>query len=459
MAKQSDYLQFHGNKWRVRVRVPRKLQDIIGTTVLIEPLGTSDKKTADVLKHGALSRIKEKLRIAEKILATEDPLTAEALKHRLFIDEDAKLYPKRPYSDQHDDALYGIVRRAEQIEKTQGLSRAQTFAALASGQSTPIKHHKTTFADFKSYPIDSVSELDRALGWIETWLLANHFPQSVEAIDRTTAARFLREYLVMGRTKKTASKSLSFIREYWKWMGESGYVSDNPWVGQTLPNPPRPSGPLDEDNGKRPFTDEEVAALIYGPANTMLADIMRIAALSGMRIEEIFRLRVADCKDGLFRVTGGKTENARRKVPIHPLLLEIVKRRTEKKPQTAFLIDEFPDETPKSHDSRSHAAVKRFSRYRRKQGVDERPNSKRVSNVDFHSFRRWFIRSARTAMLNNGNPGFDAWTFPAVVGHTEGVDRAKALDMSQQHYAGQDLEEARRKLVESVKLPPPPNKD
>ncbi|QSZ56313.1 hypothetical protein BTN45_03630 [Rhizobium sp. ZX09] len=91
--------------------------------------------------------------------------------------------------------------------------------------------------------------------------------------------------------------------------------------------------------------------------------------------------------------------------------------------------------------------------------MDERPNRKRVSNVDFHSFRRWFIRSVRTSMLNNGNPGFDAWTFPAVVGHTEAVDRAKALDMSQQHYAGQDLEEARRKLVESVKLPPPPKKD
>ncbi|MCZ7454034.1 DUF6538 domain-containing protein [Rhizobium rhizogenes] len=239
MAKQSDYLQFHGNKWRVRVRVPRKLQGIIGTTVLIEPVGTSDKKTADVLKHGALSRIKEKLRIAEKILATEDPLTAEALKHRLFIDEDAKLYPKRPYSDQHDDALYEIVLRAEQIEKTQGLSRAQTFAALASGQATPIKHHSSTFASFKSYPNDSVRELNRALGWIEEWLLANHFPQSVEAVDRTVAARFLREYLIIGRTKKTASKSLSFIREYWKWMGESGYVSDNPWAGQTLPTPPQ----------------------------------------------------------------------------------------------------------------------------------------------------------------------------------------------------------------------------
>lgn len=190
----------------------------------------------------------------------------------------------------------------------------------------------------------------------------------------------------------------------------------------------------------------------------MLADIMRIAALSGMRIEEIFRLRVSDCKGNLFRVANGKTDNARRKVPIHSSLTAIIKRRSEGKPQSAFLIDDLPDTPPKSRDSRSDPAVKRFTRYRRKQGVDERPNGKKVSNVDFHSFRRWFIRSARNAMLK-ANPGFDAWTFPAVVGHTEGVDRPKALDMSQQHYAGHDFEEARRKLVESVKLPHPPNKN
>jgi|UPI000562A02C integrase len=457
MAKQSDYLQEHGNKYRVRLRVPAKLQGILQTTVLIEPLGTGDRKLADTLKHAALARLKEKIRLAEKIAAVDDPLVAEALHHRLFLDDDAKSRPDEPRSQQHDDTMYGIVTRAERIAKTHGVQAAKSFAALASGQTTPVKHHMTTFANFKSYPMGSKDELERALGWIETWQRANHYPTTIESIDRRAASRFLSEHLMTGRTRKTASKSLSFIREYWKWMTETGHAADNPWSGQSLPNPPRPTGPIEEDNGKRPFTDTELAALIYGPADEMLSDVMRIAALSGMRIEEIFQLRVGDCKDGVFNILRGKTENSKRRVPIHSGLSEVISRRKEGKSKDAFLIEDLPDDPPKSRESRSDPAVKRFTRYRRKQKVDERPNGKRVSNVDFHSFRRWFIRSARNAMLR-GNPGFDGWTFLPVVGHSEGDGRNKALDLSQQHYAGQDPETEKRNLVEAVKLPPAPKK-
>src|SRR5690606_2467267 len=97
--------------------------------------------------------------------------------------------------------------------------------------------------------------------------------------------------------------------------------------------------------------------------------------LSGMRLEEICQLRVADCADGGFRVHFGKTVNARRTVPIHPDLVAIVARRTEGKPASAYLIDGLPD-VPASRDSRSHPAAKAFTRYRRKVGVDERPNGK-----------------------------------------------------------------------------------
>ena len=72
-----------------------------------------------------------------------------------------------------------------------------------------------------------------------------------------------------------------------------------------------------------------------------------------------------------------------------------------------FLLDELPPLT-KSRETRSDPAAKRFTRYRRSVGVDERPNGKAKSNVDFHSFRRWFIRAARdpawpaTPGLTNG---------------------------------------------------------
>ena len=43
--------------------------------------------------------------------------------------------------------------------------------------------------------------------------------------------------------------------------------------------------------------------------------MMRVAALSGMRVEEIAQLRVRDTAGGLFKIVQGKTKAARREVP------------------------------------------------------------------------------------------------------------------------------------------------
>tara|TARA_R110002050_G_scaffold286612_1_gene437268 strand:- start:58 stop:366 length:309 start_codon:yes stop_codon:yes gene_type:complete len=94
--------------------------------------------------------------------------------------------------------------------------------------------------------------------------------------------------------------------------------------------------------------------------------------------------------------------------------------------------------------------VKRFTRYRRKVGVGGGKGDR--SPVDFHSFRRWFSRKVRDALLA-GDPGFDEWTLSWVVGHTD-RDRPKSTELSQRGYAGVDPMEAKRRLVEAVQLPP-----
>jgi hypothetical protein len=149
----------------------------------------------------------------------------------------------------------------------------------------------------------------------------------------------------------------------------------------------------------------------------------------------------------------GKTENAKRAVPIHPDLTHIVTARTKDKAANAFLFHELP-ELPPSRDSRSDPAVKRFTRYRRDVGVDERPNDKARSNVDFHSFRRWFIRKARDAMAF-ANGAFTPWTLADLVGHDdEGAQDLLRLTM--RHYPGRSADTEKRACVEAVKLPPQP---
>jgi integrase len=438
MANPRQFLEWHGQQWRVRVKVPAKVRDLVGRGKLTFPLHTADLKDAAARKWPVVSRLKGVIAAAEKALATSDPLEAEALRHRLSKDDEGTQY-----------ALY---ERATQIEATHGEGRAKAFYDLASGRVTPLDHHADAFLAHRGYRLKSEGDFYRALGWLKDWLRDNGFPVALEAVSRTEAGRFISESLTVGRSPQKATAYLGFIRQHWEWLIDKGHLitRENPWAGQTLPAPPKKSREAEPDKGKRPFKDDEIVTLLSGDGGSMLNDLMRVAALSGMRLEEICQLYVSDCDGGVFDIWAGKTDNARRTVPIHSGLAEIVKRRTEDKAARDYLFDDLPP-IPPSRETRSDPAAKRFTRYRRDMGVDERPNDKVKSNVDFHSFRRWFVRKVRDAKLA-GAAGFDEWTITWVVGHTDS-DRAKSLDLSQHGYAGQDPEMAKRALVEAVKLP------
>ena len=437
MADQKQYLEWHGQQWRVRMKVPAKLRDVLGKGKLIYPLHTSDLKEAEARKWSHVARFKAIITEAEKALNNSDPLLAEALQMRLNNDRES--------------VGYAAIIRAEEIKKQHGYTAAKPFYDIATGQATPLALHSDSFLAHQDYRQKTEGDFKRVLGWLIEYYKSQHIPLTLEAVNRKLASQFINESLLVGRSHKKVQSYLGFLREYWKWLVDKGHLdSENPWTGQSLPKERRPDRDAEADGGKRPFTDDEMIALLNGPAVPRQHDLMRIAALSGMRLEEICSLRVSDCVDGSFHIKGGKTVNAARSVPIHSQLSSIITRRTKSKQPKDWLIEDLPD-VPASREGRSDPASKQFSRYRVSVGVDERPNEKAKSNVDFHSFRRWFIRKARNAKLVGGT-GYDEVTLVWVVGHVDS-GRDKTLDLSQIGYAGQDPEAAKRALVEAVTLP------
>jgi integrase len=98
-----------------------------------------------------------------------------------------------------------------------------------------------------------------------------------------------------------------------------------------------------------------------------MLDLMKIAALTGARLEAIVDLRAKDCQDGLFVFKPQKREKAARAVPIHSELRDLVARRLEGKSGADDLFPEYP--VPKrstSQRERSFAASKEFTAYRRR---------------------------------------------------------------------------------------------
>jgi integrase len=170
-----------------------------------------------------------------------------------------------------------------------------------------------------------------------------------------------------------------------------------------------------------------------------------------MRVEEICSLKVSDIRGDLIDLRGTKTAAARRLVPIHGGLAATLGRRCEGKQAGAYLFDEVPTPPPSSARERSQPVVKAFTRYRRAMGVDERAVGARQSNVDFHSFRRWFIKTARDALTSGHASGYSYWTIAEIVGHSK--EDALPLGMTMSRYSGADAIEATRACVAAVKLP------
>jgi len=180
---------------------------------------------------------------------------------------------------------------------------------------------------------------------------------------------------------------------------------------------------------------------------------MTLLALSGMRVEELARLKVGDLRDltgklPYIALRGTKTTAARRDVPIHAAALPIIKRRAEGKGPDAYLFDQLSTPREDSAVERGQPLTKHFGRLRQKLGIDERVEGARQANVDLHSLRRWFIAKARDA-LNGGAQGFTMFTVAEVVGHAKGE---LGLSMTSR-YAGRETLEAKAAAVRAVRLP------
>jgi integrase len=254
----------------------------------------------------------------------------------------------------------------------------------------------------------------------------------VEAFTPKVAGRFVTEMVQAGQDRATLNRRITAASSYWKWMTKRAGVEVNPWMGQSLAKLPKA-----REDDKRPFTDAEMVKLLEGETDAEMADAIRVLALSGMRMDEPYRLRVWDCADGWFSIRDAKTRAGVRRVPIHPDIAEIISRRTERQPSDAFL---FPEAGPaRAGNGRSAAISKRFGRYRKSVGVHDAREGRRHSLVDGHSLRRWFVTKARE--------GFDRATVAALVGHEVG-------NLTDDTYSGGPTDARKVECVASVKLPP-----
>lgn len=462
-TKDKAHLEWHGRQWRVTVLVPKAARERIGKAHLKQSLNTHNLTTANLLKPPIVasfkSQIEEALREAQPATVFDEARAIRAARSkspaigRMMTITD-RLGREQTLEVEEDDNAFYAIELAERLEERLGEDTAVAFAEIALGKATPLKEHVAAFLADHGYQPKSVLEMERVVRRLGEWLASTKRPQTLEAITPEVGTAFMRHLVVgHGVGTKNAGKYVSFLRSYWAWLIDHRHLPAHsaPWAAK-LPKPKAPGrhSDLEPDEGKRPYRPEEMRKLLNGkPRVPALLDLIRLGALTGMRLEEIYRLRVRDVAEGFFMVRDGKTVNARRRVPVHEDLGGIVKRLKEGKEPGDYLVDPNAPVIEKT-GLRSGAASKAFGYYRKSVGVDERPNGKLKSNIDFHSLRRWFIASARDGLFK-GATGYNQWTIAEVAGHEDGL--TDTLKMTMGLYAGASGDEALVACVAAVRLP------
>ncbi len=123
-----------------------------------------------------------------------------------------------------------------------------------------------------------------------------------------------------GLAPKTVERYRSSLSTLWNWLEEKGMADvSNPWARHRSIRP-------SVQTKRKPLTDEQLVSLLSGSYDTptyrqVLADLVRLALVTGCRLEELCALKKSDVvkrKDGYWIVIReGKTEAAAREVPIH----------------------------------------------------------------------------------------------------------------------------------------------
>lgn len=318
----------------------------------------------------------------------------------------------------------------------EGEGEVRRLVDLVFGRVLPVEANVERFIAERELKPRYADRHRRATRRLRAWMITKLDTDDLRRVTRKLAGEFYDNLLVeQGVSTPTANSLVGTLAVYWRWLGDRLGVEGNPWVRQT-----RKAKAIEALAAKRPFTDAELVALLNGDTYLTIHDLMRIAALSGMRIDEIARLTVAGTSNGMFRVLQGKTANAIREVPIHPGLTLLVARRSEGKADSERLFDELRAPASGSRELSSKAS-ERFTAYRRRMGVDERQEGQRQSNVDFHSFRRWFATKAEQA-------GHPPHLISAVTGHSDGRE-SMALSL----YSSGPSVAQKLAVVSSVLLP------
>jgi integrase len=376
----------------------RKLRDLLLGKIRLE----------EATAHGAaVGSMEAAIAAAAELRAIDDPAKREA-------------------------AEWALINVAEEVEKVRGEGHAVRWYKAATGKRTPFLEACDQYkADGgKGLSLSTLNNLNTAIREFHEFAGKD---VALEDVDGRMVARFVTEFLPNkkgpkapnGQGPATIRKKVSQLSQVWAWARRRHILergSPDPWHDQA-PDAKEVKAAADV---RRPFTPEETTKLLNATmAGDALGDVVRVALLTGVRLEEVASLEASQVDPGgrWYTITQGKTDNAARVVPLVGMAQQAIKARLEKVSGDGPLFGEVP--VRKSTGKRGGSLSQAFTRLRREVLGDE---------TDGELAQHCFRHTWRTAA---GRAGVDLRTAQEMGGWSRG----RASDLTYDH--GKELEHYR----------------
>ena len=440
----TKHLKRRHNVYWVRVWVPEPLRGILAKSELWQNLYTTDLAEANRKKHRVVAELMEVIEQAKRDregtldkVSREEKLKQYALEYTRESDA-AKNNDDEDVEDFFDEAISAKIYELYGDKDGEGIlnfghPESDASEKHPSAVKALIDSYKIHTHDYE--PISSISKL--FLSEESESLKPSSFRRKKKHIDQfikwsgdrdlsKITKKITGEYVtsIINRNNPaydTLRNIVGDISSLFSWAEGRGYLDRNPFYKLKLPKADKGS------QKRRQWTNEEILMFLSSSKigiNEFTATV--VAMYSGMRLDEICNIQKVHISDKCFRVLEGKTEAAKRAIPVHHLIEPLIERLLDSS-KNDYLIKGI--KSGGYDNKRSWNFQKKLGRLRKKIGIPE--------GVVFHTLRNTFA----TRMENLGIPRNH---ISQLMGHE---DSNMALDVYSSGLAIEPLVESINKLT------------
>ena len=327
-----------GTAYRFRMKAPQSLRGTPNPWAEGKPIGTWIIRPMGGERHLPSAK-----KLRDIYLAEVRKLEIEyRVRHRFSL-EKAELWAEALRAQHHDDLLVRdlIYEEAESAPSDERKAFLKVATATTLPLSKATEQYLAARASDNPYgnkPLSktSANEVITAVNYLCAFRASTPDTLFLDDITPDLVSDFQYEFLPAQTSKKTGKpltpatteKLITMLRGLWRWARARKKVKldANPFnrPDDDLPRMKKQTEPI-RDQFKPEETKKVLAAV---PQGDRMGDLFRLGLVTGARITEIAKVTVAETKEdgSVFLIAGGKSENAKRVVPVPTVAQPIVKR-------------------------------------------------------------------------------------------------------------------------------------